>query len=251
MRTIHKQHRRGHVWAGLFLLFIGGLLMARQSGLYFPEWLFTWPMILISVGLFLGLRHGFRNPSWVISVFIGLVFLSDRIFPAVNLRPYIVPVILMGLGLLFLLRPKSSYSNRRLVQQEGDRSIPEQTVYEPAQESRGTRQDYLDATSIFGGMKKNILSKNFQGGEIINFMGGSEINLTQADFNGIIRIDTTNIFGGTKLFVPSHWDVQSDVVAIFGGVDDKRHLNGNAIDPKKLLVIEGTCLFGGIDIRSY
>ena len=85
----------------------------------------------------------------------------------------------------------------------------------------------------------------------LEFMGGSEINLTQADFNGTIRIDTTNIFGGTKLFVPANWDVQSEVVAIFGGVDDKRHLNGHAIDPKKVLIIEGTCLFGGIDIRSF
>ncbi len=90
-----------------------------------------------------------------------------------------------------------------------------------------------------------------EGGDIINFMGGSEINLTQADFTGTVKIDTTNIFGGTKLVVPSNWDVQSEVVAIFGGVDDKRQLTGNPVDPKKLIIIDGFCLFGGIEIRSF
>jgi predicted membrane protein len=113
------------------------------------------------------------------------------------------------------------------------------------------RSDFIDTTSVFGGIKKIVLSKNFQGGEITNIMGGSEINLSQADFKGRICIDTTNVFGGTKLIIPPHWDVQSEVVAIFGGIDDKRQLNGTPLDPDKVIVIDGTCLFGGIEIRSY
>ncbi|HZH94371.1 MAG TPA: LiaF domain-containing protein, partial [Flavisolibacter sp.] len=104
---------------------------------------------------------------------------------------------------------------------------------------------------VFGGIKKIVLSKNFKGGDLVNFMGGSEINLTQADFSGRIRIETTNVFGGTKLIVPPTWDVQSEVVAVFGGVDDKRQLIGTGVDPNKVLVIEGTCIFGGIEIRSF
>jgi hypothetical protein len=181
------------------------------------------------------------------------VFLVDDIYPDVSLQRYIAPVILMGIGLMILFRPRSRgcYRNRLRDQNHAMPEVPGQPDPTPAPETGNSRSDFLDATSVFGGTKKNILSKNFRGGEIVNFMGGSEINLTQADFNGIIRIDTTNIFGGTKLFVPSHWDVQSEVVAIFGGVDDKRHLNGHAIDPEKVLIIEGTCLFGGIDIRSF
>jgi hypothetical protein len=82
-------------------------------------------------------------------------------------------------------------------------------------------------------------------------MGGSEIDLTQADFQGRIKIDTTNIFGGTKLIVPPTWDVQSDMVAIFGGVDDKRQISGVKLDPNKVLILDGTCMFGGIEIKSY
>ncbi len=74
----------------------------------------------------------------------------------------------------------------------------EESGFENNQDRFNDKRDFLDAISVFGGVKKNIMTKNFKGGEIINFMGGSENNLTQADFNGTIKIDTTNIFGGTK-----------------------------------------------------
>ena len=82
-------------------------------------------------------------------------------------------------------------------------------------------------------------------------MGGSEIDLTQSDFTGRIVIDVTNIFGGTKMIVPPTWDVQNDITAIFGGVDDKRQISGVTLDPNKVLVLDGTCMFGGIEIRSF
>ena len=82
-------------------------------------------------------------------------------------------------------------------------------------------------------------------------MGVSEIDLTQADFTGRIRMDVTNIFGGTKLIVPPTWDIENDITAIFGGVDDKRKIHGVNMDANKVLVLDGTCMFGGIEIRSY
>ena len=44
-----------------------------------------------------------------------------------------------------------------------------------------------------------------------------------------------------------------NLVAILGGVDDKRPLMNHPADAttNKLLILEGTCVLGGIDIRSY
>jgi len=242
--------RNERLSGGIVLLSIGGLLLARQLGAPLPDWLFTWPMILIAVGLYTGIKLRFRNPGWLIPTFVGVVFLIDKMFPAINLRPFVVPIVLIGVGILFMFRPRrflhfrgpGRWNPELVAQAQSTGQIPDAIA---------DRSDFIDATSIFGAVKKIVLSKNFQGGDITNFMGGSEINLTQADFNGRIRIDTTNVFGGTKLIVPAHWDVQSQVVAVFGGVDDKRRTNGVALDSTKVVVLDGTCFFGGIEISSF
>ena len=75
----------------------------------------------------------------------------------------------------------------------------------------------------------------------------------QADINGRVVIELTQVFGGTKLVVPPHWKLQTEeVVSVFGGLDDKRPIVQNSsVDDSKVLVLRGTCIFGGIDIKSY
>ena len=72
-----KYHGRtaGRVGAGLFLLLIGGLLLLDQMGFPLPDWLFNWHMLLIAIGLFLGIRHGFRGGAWLILILIGSFFM--------------------------------------------------------------------------------------------------------------------------------------------------------------------------------
>ena len=42
----------------------------------------------------------------------------------------------------------------------------------PVQDSKGfSSEDYIDATTVLGGIHKNILSKNFKGGDITIFHG--------------------------------------------------------------------------------
>jgi len=247
----YRSHRRGRVWIGLFLLIIGGLLFAREFGVPFPYWFFTWPMILIGLGLFIGLKHGFRRGGWFIPIIIGAVFLYDKIDAERSFRPYLWPTLLIGLGLYFILRPRRSdcWTDETTDPQQANTRNNERST--ATQNYGEVKNDFIETTSVFGGIKKNVLSKNFKGGDIVNFMGGSEINLSQADFTGKVKIDVTNILGGAKLIVPPDWDVQSDVVTIFGGIDDKRQIAGQVIDTNKILILDGTCFFGGIEIKSF
>ena len=111
-------------------------------------------------------------------------------------------------------------------------------------------EDYIDATTVFGGIQKTIVSKDFKGGDITIFMGGSEINMAQADINGTVAIDITQIMGGTKLIVPSHWEIRSNITSVFGNVEDKRQQD-RVTNPAKVLIIDGTSVFGGIEIKNY
>lgn len=254
-----KRRRHGRVWAGFFLLLVGGLLLLKTLNIFFfPEWFFTWPIFLIAIGLFIGVKHGFRRGFWIIPILIGGLLLANEADPALQLDRFIAPFIIIAIGLMFILRPKRhdwrNWKNCQGIEgQEANTtgSLASNTSIGSADPYTADRRDFIDVTAVFGGVKKNVLSKTFKGGDIVSFMGGSEIDLTQADFNGRITIDATNIFGGTKLIVPPTWDVQSDITAVFGGVDDKRQISGVNIDPNKVLILDGTCMFGGIEIRSF
>lgn len=238
--------RSDRFWTGLVLIIIGGVLLLQKMGAGLPAWLFSWPMILVLVGVVTGLKHRFRNLSWLVITGIGVFFLWNEVMIDMNLKPYFWPIMIIGLGLLFIFRPKRKWYREREKWTHFDGNF---TVGD----SRETysKEDMIDSISVFGGVKKMITSKNFKGGEIICFMGGAEYNLSQADITGPISIEIIQAFGGTKLVVPPHWEIRSEGVAIFAGIEDKRPVQPGTFDPGKVLILKGTTIFGGIEIRSF
>lgn len=231
--------RNGRALGGLVIVTVGTLLLVKKMGVDLPSWLFSWEMILITIGIYVGARHRFKNLQWLIPVAIGVAFLiGDEI--DMDIHRYIWPIIIITVGLVMILRPQRKRSE-------------EYWKNFGAEYNERSSEDHLDSTVIFGGTKKNIISKDFKGGESVCVFGGSEINLMQADINGRIVIEVVQVFGGTKLVLPPHWKLQTEeVVSIFGGLDDKRPIVQNSsVDDSKVIILRGTCIFGGIDIKSY
>ncbi|HXU26638.1 MAG TPA: LiaF domain-containing protein, partial [Bacteroidia bacterium] len=104
---------------------------------------------------------------------------------------------------------------------------------------------------VFSGFKKNIITKDFKGGNISCVFGGGNLNLTQADINGKQVLTINNVFSGMKIIVPANWEIQTDVNTMFGGVEDKRPYQTIVTNPDKILVIKGSVTFGGIEIQNY
>jgi len=245
------QRIHSHRGPGVLLLLIGVLLLLKTANVVvFPFWFFSWATLFVVIGLYMGVKRGFRIGPWLIFLLIGALSLADKIDPTLNMDKYNWPIVFIVIGILFLLRPKKKHWQKW---KHGDSQMQGSSVEtDPSYDEHVTDdRHFMDVTAVFGGVKKNVLTKNFRGGDIVSFMGGSEIDMTQADFKGRVKIDVTNIFGGTKLLIPSSWDVQNDITAIFGGVDDKRQISGVNLDPGKTLILDGTCMFGGIEIRSF
>lgn len=234
-----------HIWIGGILLVIGAIILLKIFGIDFPDFLFSWQMLLIAIGIFVGIRKDFQGATWAILVLIGTLFLINEFFVFGELRRYILPIILIGSGLFFIFRPRKSYN---YVQYNSTGQLNETPLPKGVDP---TNEDYIDTTSIFGGTKKKVFSKTFRGGDMVNIFGGSEIDLTQADINGTAVIDVTTLFGGATLLVPSNWNVVSDAVAILGEVKDKRVMTNIPENNSKTLFIKGTVIFGGVDVKSF
>ncbi|MDF3078815.1 MAG: hypothetical protein K0S09_2704 [Sphingobacteriaceae bacterium] len=267
----YRQPGRGKAFAGMILIIVGIFFLLDQVGDFLPNWIVSFPMFLIVMGLYLGSRQEFKKPGPFVVIAIGGFLLVDKIFPDINFSQIFWPLLIIGLGVYMILSKerkqrlrnnlRSTWNKRENVTDlEWDKKQPygpEPLSGEPGfgqaestTSSSYAPEDFIDSVSVFGGVKKNIMSKNFKGGDIVNFFGGAEINLIQADINGKVVLEVTQVFGGTKIIVPPHWEIHSEMAAIFGGIEDKRPIHP-AGEGGKILVIRGTSIFGGIDIRSY
>jgi predicted membrane protein len=251
--------RGSRIWAGLILLSAGVLLLIYKMGGPVPGWLFTWPVLLIVIGLALGAKSRFHNPGSFILIIIGTIFLVEQMNPMWDFHRYILPLILIAVGMVYILRPRHTFGRHYRGRSRGGRwnyvDDPRFSKPDISNQASTTGEnddaEYVEINAVFSGVKKNILSKNFRGGAITSFMGGTELNLLKADIQGSVVLEVNNIFGGTKLVLPSNWDVRNEVTAVFGGIEDKRVINGTTPDPNKALILTGTCVFGGIEITYY
>lgn len=248
----------GKIIAGFVLTAIGlGLLFQQLDWFFFPSWLFSWPMILIIVGLVKRANNP-SNSSWLILIIIGCLFLVEKIFPGENVIHLGWPVIIIAAGLWMIFRRNYEFADRNTPPKEAfannDFLNPEPAATEPLhtnQNQTSTSEDYLNSFSVFGDVKKNIFSKTFKGGELVNIFAGTHLDFSHADISGRVIIDVMQLFGGTKLIVPPHWQVVSDIAPIFGGVSDKRTPNAELAASGKILVLKGVSIFGGVDVKSF
>jgi|APLak6261698228_1056238.scaffolds.fasta_scaffold01195_4 predicted membrane protein len=234
---------------GLLIIAAGVLILLRNLDFPFPDFLFTWPMIVILVGFVMALRDGFKPGGWLTVVAVGGFFLALKIFPEFHMSTFFWPAILIAVGLSFVIgwNKMSCRKNRSTTDSN---FINEETSFvtgASVDDSNG--EDVIDAAAVFGAVKKNIYAKNFKGGDVVTVFGGSEINLMQADFTGQIKIEVVCIFGGATLIIPPHWQIRSEAVAIFGGIEDKRPRPAG-VSTDKVVILEGFVMMGGIDIKS-
>jgi predicted membrane protein len=196
-------------------------------------------------------KNNFRHAWWFFLILIGGVFLLGDFYPQMNIKPFLWPVLLIVFGLFMIFKPRRKFNQGRW-----DRSNNRFNRYKREShcyvKEESSNEDFIESTSFMGGVKKNVLSKKFKGADITNVFGGAEINLTQADIETSATMELTNVFGGTKLIIPAHWEISSELVSVFGSIEDKRPIQPNTnMGEAKILILKGTTFFGGIDIKSY
>jgi hypothetical protein len=273
--------------AGQLIPEVLDIVRSLSRGAYeFLREILSWKSILIFIGLYLGYRRKFGKPyGWGIPIFIGLFFM---IFGHVGWQ-YFFPAILIMIGAVILADGKGK--REKLEQPippittpdptdpyDGAPSPVEQTddylkQFETTQSDTQANssaaefesnqvhdtissfdsqnpQGFLKQVSIFSGSTLNVQHK-ISGGELVAIFGGNDINLSAATIDNIVVLDLTQIFGGTKLIIPAHWQVINQITAFMGGLEDKRPLIMERNENSPTLILKGLTILGGVDIRSW
>lgn len=240
---IAKNNTGAKILSGLFIIFFGSVFLAERSGVHVPEWLLSWESILIAIGTVMLFRHNFRHFIGYALITVGAAFIIDDYYPQIIDTKLILPVLVILFGVVMVAKATNLFGSKK-------KRSSSNVMFD--EDSEITGDDYIEATTLFGGVKKNVTSKNFRGADINTTFGGTEINLTKADIQGPITISSRTTFGGMTLIVPSNWQVNSEITAVFGSVEDQRGVpSDNQYEPGKVVTLEGSCTFGGVEIQSY
>ena len=279
MNNFTKPRNDGSIAFGVIILCIGVVLLFRKFGLYIPDWVLTWPMILIAVGAYTLISQQFKSFFGSVVLFIGVYFLLKREFDLdLGLDQFIWPVGLIALGIYLILHKKKENktmeelrknwegSKKNKLDANNSEKMESAEVVDVtlAQEEstkapdtgfvRATGTAFVDRINervFFSGVNRKLMTKDFQGGKATVIFGGLDLDLTQGDFTGVVTLDLEVGFGGVKLLIPPHWDVRTEVSNIAAGLEDKRMFREAGGDTNKVLILKGTLLFSGLEIKSF
>jgi len=155
----HKSHYDNYRKKGLLgviIIFAGLALLLFNTGIfpeYFRHIIFSWPMLLLIIGIVSLIGSENRIPG-VILMLIGGFFLMPRVFDFnISFTHLFWPLILICLGILILVRrfPHPGHWKQRLANSPNAGAALD--------------QGYVFEDHIFSGTEKRIISKEFRGGE--------------------------------------------------------------------------------------
>jgi predicted membrane protein len=233
-----RRHFDRRLWIGVGIILLGLLLLGKNlTFLTFEihKYVFTWEVFLIFLGLVFLSGRGNRSTGIILLV-IGGAFYMKNVLNIINFDFWSAfwPALLILAGLMIIFR------------HQFDRN--------PGKKSLLDEEHMIDEVAVFGGGDRIVTSQQFQGGKVTTIFGGLNYNMLKAKLApGENCIDVFCLFGGMKLIVPEGWTVKIRVMSLFGGFSDKHRFKipDSGVDQSAQLIIKGTVIFGGGEIKSY
>jgi hypothetical protein len=218
------------VLLGAVIVLVGLVLLADTTGAFDTGFLYDYvPSLFVLVGVYALVRSGFRNifgPT-VIIVLAGVWQLTTLDLIAAEDVVSLWPLFIVLFGLSLVL---SQF-----------RSPPARTT-----------SSHVTGFGIFGGSEKRVTTARFTGANLTAIFGGVELDLRDAAVaERPAHVSTMAMFGGVDVYVPSDWNVDMDVLPIFGGASDERLRREREDDHEEIdLVVTGFAAFGGVAVKD-
>lgn len=223
------------LFLGVVAVVFGVVLVLERTGVLASGFLAGWwPAGLALLGL-LQLVFGDNSVAKVVGLcllLLGGTLVFANLYPerlsSDSTREAVLALVLVVVGIFLIVR---SLAARRL-------------------RSESAPGEHLSVFAFWSGQERRVQGASLRGGDLTAVMGGFELDLRDADLapGEHAQLDVLVIMGGGKVRVPEDWTVECSVTPVMGGVSVKsRTLPGAA---RKLLVVRGLALMGGIEIRN-
>ncbi len=223
-----------------------------------------------------------RSFFGIILILLGVGFLLDQfnIISFNNILSMYWPIILIALGILGLLKSKTSKIGNFLliifgiILQARNMDLIDINIYKlffpfiliivginiifsknsltrsqnGKNSQKGSLEDHIDEFVIMSGLETNVESQEFKGGKITSIMGGVELDLRDAThYNNEANIDSNAIMSGVEIFVPENWKIEHNGTPILGEFSNKKRYKEDLNAP--VLRINFFVLMGSIEIK--
>ena len=235
-RIDEQKHRDHRLLLGIGIVVVGLLFLAKNFGWLDYEirrYIFRWEVVLMALGLIFIAGRANKSTGIILFFIGGAFYLRDLMGFSFTFWEVFWPTLLILAGLLIIFRHRLDRSSER---------------------GSLTEENMIDEIAFFGGGDRAVTSQQFQGGKVTTIFGGLNYNMLKAKLApGENVIDVFCLFGGMKLIVPEGWTVKIKVMSIFGGFSDKHRYRvpESNVDQGSRLIIRGTAIFGGGEIKSY
>jgi predicted membrane protein len=217
---------------GIGIILLGSLLVLDSLtildiGYIRPKSL--WPLIVVAVGVVKIIENKFRGMSgWIITI-VGILLFAHT-FSGQRITNLFGPAIVIAIGIFIVLH---ALKRHRKVPPELQKS-----------------DEFARGTAILGAYSYKPHEGHFNGGVITAIFGGFDVDLRRTTMKyETARMDVFILFGGGEIRVPEGWDVAIKVSAIGGAVDDRRLALPTTDEHRPKLLITGSVMFGGIEVK--
>jgi len=254
-RNNHRSDSIFGIFIGLVLIGGGLIYLFSNLGLIdhaIVEIVVSFPMLFLLLSLYWICRKHF---FWgFIIALLSLFFLVPKVsqfypdlitFPYQNLtiKNAIFPILFILFGIAII--------SKVLEKQKKEDPNKEYEIIERLKGSNFIQRLFSGKNVIFGSSKNIVLSPIFKGTDINIMFGGAILDLRKTDIEeGETIIEANVIFGGLEIYVPSSWEIIINTTSILGATEDKRFYTDEKPQSNKKLIIKGSCIFGGIEIKN-
>lgn len=221
---------KGNLIWGIILIVVGIIIGLNSLGIaniniFFDGW---WSLFIIipSLADIIKRPNKASNYGWLV---LGIVLLlcAQDILKFEVIGKLIFPAILVFIGLSLLFKDKVGKKVKEKIKTLNEEGL----------------EEYY---ATFSGQEINKAGEVFNGASLNAIFGGIDLKLQDAKIQKDILINTTAVFGGIDIIVPSNVNVKVQSTSIFGGADNKITKQTENLPT---IYVKAFCLFGGVDIK--